>query len=155
MDLRNPLFGGEDALAVALDRATRLVPFYRSGPLGAPGGSLAPSDRSSTLPILTKRQLRTHSHLEFVPSDRPVSAGISQGEIEIVTTSGTTEDRVSIVWHQPWWDLSERESYLLNSTTRDMRPGSAREAVLTTPLCAAAVCHIGDLPIEQRTLGRL
>jgi len=33
--------------------------------------------------------------------------------------------------------------------------GSQREAVLTTPLCAGTVCHIGDLAAEERTLGNL
>ncbi len=144
-----------EVIASAIDRATNLVPFYKSWVAVDLGGSTIPEMRLKALPVLSKRDLRTRSHAEFVPCDRTVSCGLSTGEVEIVTTSGTTEDRVSIIWHQPWWDLSERESFLLNATTRAIRSGSQREAVLTTPLCAAAICHIGDLPIEQRTLGRI
>jgi phenylacetate-CoA ligase len=145
----------DQAVAQALDRATRLVPFYRSRGSASLDPALPAAARLAAMPVLRKRDLRTRSHTEFVSSDRTVATGISQGDVEIVTTSGTTEDRVSIVWHQPWWDLSERESLQLNAHTCAIPPGTVREAVLTTPLCTGAICHTGDVPREERTLGRL
>ena len=31
-------------------------------------------------------------------------------------TSGTAEDRVSVVWYQKWWDKSEQAAARLNTT---------------------------------------
>ena len=91
----------------------------------------------------------------FIPRDIDFKAGIEAGTVELVTTSGTTEDRSSIVWYQRWWDDSEHAAASLHAGLDRVINGHQREAVLTTPLCAGTVCHIGDLPIEERTMGRL
>jgi len=79
----------------------------------------------------------------------------ASGKIEIVSTSGTSEDRVSIVWDQAWWDRSEREAARLNSVLDGIFRDPHREAVLTTPLCAGNLCHVGEVSMEDRTVGNL
>ena len=107
------------------------------------------------MPVVTKRDLRARMPKGFVPRDRDFKAAVESGEVELVSTSGTTEDRSSIVWHQPWWDASEHAAARLHTGLERVITGTQREAVLTTPLCASNVCHIGDLTMEERSLGRL
>jgi len=83
-----------------------------------------------------------------------ISRGLAAGEIELVTTSGTTDDQVTNVWYQPWWDASEAASWQLNAHARAVATGAHREAILTSPWCTGFPCEDGYLTREQRTLGR-
>ncbi len=82
-------------------------------------------------------------------------SGFARGEIEIVTTSGTSEERVSVVWHQPWWDRSEREASKIHPVLARLFSAPHREAVLTSPLCAGNLCHVGEAPMAERIIGSL
>lgn len=133
----------------------RNVPFYERWRHYDPGAGHPIEKRYEALPHLTKRDIRAHMPKGFIPRDRDFRAGVEAGEVELVTTSGTTEDRSSIVWYQPWWDASEKAASFLYTGLDQVITGQQREAVLTTPLCAGTVCHIGDLSMADRTLGRL
>jgi phenylacetate-coenzyme A ligase PaaK-like adenylate-forming protein len=141
----------EDALGQAFGRA----PFYRAWQAGDPGPGAPLARRFAALPVLTKRDLRAHMPKGFVPQDRDFKAAVSSGELELVSTSGTCGDRSTIVWYQPWWDGSEHAAATLHTGLDRVINGSQREAVLTTPLCAGNICHMGDLTMESRTMGRL
>jgi phenylacetate-coenzyme A ligase PaaK-like adenylate-forming protein len=140
-----------EAIEYALDQA----PFYESWRPLDPGPGAPVDDRYAVMPFLTKRDIRAHMPKGFVPRNRDFRSGIANGEVELVSTSGTSEDRASIVWHQPWWDASEHAAATLHRGLDGVINGTQREAVLTTPLCAGTVCHIGDLSMRERTLGRL
>jgi phenylacetate-CoA ligase len=141
--------------AAELDQALTRVPFYQSWQTLDPGRAVPVWSRYAALPAVTKRDLRAHMPRGFVPRDRDLRAAVESGEVELVSTSGTTEDRSSIVWYQPWWDASEQAAALLHTGLDSVIDGTQREAVLTTPLCAGNVCHVGELTMEERTLGRL
>lgn len=138
-------------LDVALDRTS----FYGAWRSFDPGREAPIDRRYAAFPAVSKRDLRNHMPKGFVPRDRDFRGAVESGELELVSTSGTTEDRSSIVWYQPWWDASERAAAHLHTGLNRVIDGAQREAVLTTPLCAGNVCHIGDLTLEERTLGRL
>jgi len=142
-------------LTQTLENALNNVPFYERWKNYDPGPDHPIEERYAALPRLTKRDIRAYMPKGFVPRDRNFKAGIESGEVELVTTSGTTEDRSSIVWHQKWWDGSEQAASTLYTGLEKVVNGHQREAVLTTPLCAGTICHIGELPVEERTLGRL
>jgi phenylacetate-CoA ligase len=91
----------------------------------------------------------------FAHESHRIGEGFSSGEIELVTTSGTASDRVSIVWHQPWWDRSEREAARVHPALDSVFERRHREAVLTSPLCAGKLCHVGRVPMEERVVGDL
>jgi len=143
------------AISSALDHALEMVPFYQRWIPDDPGSGHPVESRYASLPRLTKRDIRAHMPKGFIPRDQDFKAGVESGEIELVTTSGTTEDRSSIVWYQRWWDESEHSAASLHTGLDKVINGRQREAVLTTPLCAGTVCHVGDLPVEERTMGRL
>jgi hypothetical protein len=77
------------------------------------------------------------------------------GTVELVATSGTSEDRVTVVWQQDWWDRSELEAARLNPAVDRVFAEPHREAVLTTPVCAGNMCHIGEVPMKDRVVGPL
>jgi len=143
------------ACAEALDRALALAPFYQQWRTIDPGKTVANEQRYATLPVLTKRDLRAHMPKGFVPRDHDLKTGLANGSVEFVATSGTTEERASTVWHQPWWDTSEQAAAALHTGLDAVVRAAPREAVLTTPLCAGSICHVGDLSMEERSLGRL
>jgi phenylacetate-CoA ligase len=82
-----------------------------------------------------------------------VEAALRSGEIELVLTSGTTEDKVQNIWYQPWWDGSERASWSLNVHARQAATGDHREAILASPLNVGLASE-RLLPFEMRRLGR-
>jgi phenylacetate-coenzyme A ligase PaaK-like adenylate-forming protein len=106
------------------------------------------------MPRLTKDDLRKFSPSGFLGPGCDLAAGLAGGEVEYVMTSGSTEDRVTNLWRQRWWDASERASWKLNAVAASTATGAHREAILTSPLCAGVLCENGSLPMEQRMLGR-
>lgn len=138
-----------------LERALARVPFYRPWKAADPGPSVPVAKRLAALPVLTKRDLRAHVPRGFMDDTRSCEAGFASGDVEIVATSGTGGDRASVVWYQPWWDMSEREAARIHPALDRAFNAPHREAVLTTPVCAGNLCHVGNATMEERTLGNL
>ena len=141
--------------ASTLERALTKVPFYRDLKSVDPGSSVPLMQRLAALPVLTKRDLRANVPRGFMDDTHACAGGFASGDVEIVTTSGTGGDRTSVVWHQPWWDRSEREAARLHSVLDRAFSAPHKEAVLTTPVCEGNLCHVGDVPMEERTVGNL
>jgi phenylacetate-CoA ligase len=137
-----------------LETALAALPAYRSWRRLDPGPGSDIDTRYSRMPALTKGDMRAHGVRAFVPPDMDFDAGIASGEIECVKTSGTTDEQVSNIWHQKWWNASERASWQLHSGAARSLTGSEPEAILTSPLCAGMPCETGYLPFERRRLGR-
>lgn len=112
-------------------------------------------ERLKALPILFKKDLRANVPFGFMHESCDGRAGFISGEIELVATSGTASDRVSIVWHQPWWDRSESEAARLHPALARAFSCRHREAVLTSPLCGGKLCHVGRVPMEERIVSDL
>ena len=149
--------------ARALDEALFSAPAYEAWRQLDPGPASPVFSRLAALPALTKGDLRKYGPQGFVPQGRDIaeglapdriSRGLAAGEIELVTTSGTTDDQVTNVWYQPWWDASEAASWQLNAHARAVATGAHHEAILTSPWCTDFPCEDGYLTREQRTLGR-
>jgi phenylacetate-CoA ligase len=71
----------------------------------------------------------------------------------LLATSGTTADRLQVIWEWSWWDPQEREAMRLNARiARSMEQPAYREAVLTTPACGAGVCHFGSQTVAERSI---
>jgi len=143
------------ACTETLKRALAHAPFYQSWRALDPGQDVPAARRFAALPVTTKRDLRRHMPHGFTHRPVELKAALAMGEVELVSTSGTTDDRSSVLWHQPWWDASERAAAGLHAGLAEVLARAPHEAVLTNPLCGATVCHVGDLPMAERTLGRL
>ncbi|RPI77091.1 MAG: phenylacetate--CoA ligase family protein [Desulfobacteraceae bacterium] len=137
-----------------LETVLESVPAYRLWQAHDPGADSPLLARYAALPSLHKAYMVDQGCEGFLPPNKNIQQGLAQGEIEIVHTSGSTGDRVSNIWYQPWWDAAERASWKLNTHADRLRLGGHREAILTSPLCTGAVCEEGYLDISQRMDGR-
>jgi phenylacetate-coenzyme A ligase PaaK-like adenylate-forming protein len=139
------------------DEVTRLcdeVPLYQKAARPAPAESDAASVSAwlAEMPTTTKRDLRRGFPKSLVRNGCDLKAEMAAGKVEIIATSGTTDDRLQVLWEWVWWDPQEREAMRLNARVRETMRESFREAVLTTPVCGGSVCHIGNLSREERTI---
>jgi phenylacetate-CoA ligase len=146
-----------DARALsALTRAFREIPFYaKRGAPPDPGQTLA--EALAKTPLLFKNHIRTALPKQWVPAGRDVKAELASGDLELVETSGSTGDRTRILWDKGWWLRQEERAMRTNpvaARAMDGASGAYREAILTTPVCGLGVCHIGDVPFEERVDGR-
>jgi phenylacetate-CoA ligase len=137
-------------LALALHE----VPGYASWRRFDPGPRASVDDRYAALPVLTKRELREHFPAGFVPSQRELGPGLAAGEVEFAQTSGSTDDRVTLVFNPAWWEASERAAWGLNQHARRVADGRHREVVLASPRCVGPGFSPKPLTVAERTIGR-
>jgi phenylacetate-CoA ligase len=140
--------------AAALDAALDRVGMYRSWQPFDPGRDRSVDARFAAMPVLTKRDLRDAFPGAILPPELDMNRGLADGEIALVQTSGTTDDKVTNLWHQKWWDASERASWKLNAHLTRWATGDHREAILVNPRNVGFISDEVDLPLEQRRLAR-
>ncbi len=139
-------------LREVLEHCARRVPLYRD--VGAPRAGESASEALARFPVLTKEGLRRAFPHGLVPEGRALPELLQSGELALVGTSGTSGERVQVLWHQPWWDAQELDGFAAHRLCAGLvaREGY-REAVLTTPVCSGNLCHVGALPMEERIEG--
>jgi phenylacetate-CoA ligase len=137
-----------------LDLALREVPGYAAWRRCDPGPGASVDERYAALPALTKRELREHFPAGFVPSRRELGPGLAAGEVEFAQTSGSTDDRVTLVFNPGWWEASERAAWGLNKNARRVADGRHREAVLASPRCVGPGFSPRPQTVAERTIGR-
>jgi phenylacetate-CoA ligase len=147
-----PLY--QQRCAEVLDEAIHTTEAYQSWCGFDPGMDGEILTRFKVFPSLTKKDIRKFGPQAFVPHGRDIRKGLNEGIIELVSTSGTTNDKVTNIWYQPWWNASEAASWNLNSHARRNATGEHREAILTSPYCAGFPCEDRFLTMKERTLGR-
>jgi len=134
----------------AILRAIHEIPFYGRYK-GCQASSLA--GLVDQLPLLFKKDVRAALPKTWVPVGRDVKAELERGDLELVETSGSTEDRLRVLWDRGWWLDQEERAMRTNprvAKALDGAFGPYREAILTTPVCGGGVCHTGDLTYEER-----
>jgi phenylacetate-CoA ligase len=110
------------------------------------------------MPTIGKRDLRRGFPKSLVRKVHDLKEEMARGAVEIIATSGTTEDRLQVLWEWTWWDPQEREAMRYNRVIAEAMPADPlarsgfREAVLTTPVCGGSTCHVGNLPLSERTI---
>jgi phenylacetate-CoA ligase len=138
----------------ALELALADVPGYAAWRRLDPGPLTPLEARYAALPALTKRELREHFPAGFVPRQRELGPGLAAGEVEFAQTSGSTGDRVTLVFNSAWWEASERSAWELNRHARRVADGRHREAVLASPRCVGPGYSPKPLSVAERTIGR-
>ena len=137
-----------------LETALKEIPAYKSWRDYDPGFQYPVDTRYRAMPALTKKDIREHFPGGFVPPGVNIQRGLDSGEISFVSTSGTTDDKVTNIWNQKWWDASERASWKLNSYASRLATGEHPEAILVNPLNVGIASDTIDLPQEKRRLAR-
>lgn len=137
----------------ALETALQHVPMYAAWRSLDPGPRVHVDARFSAMPALNKRDIRDYFP-NVLPPGKDVSEGIRSGEIQLVETSGTTDDKITNIWNQKWWDASERSSWKLNYYLDRSATGQHREAILVNPKNVGFISDAMDLPMDMRRLSR-
>jgi phenylacetate-CoA ligase len=127
------------------------VPLYRDRPVPPPdAGDLRAW--LAEVPSVGKRELRRGFPKSLLRQDQDLHAAMRDERVTLLATSGTTADRLQVIWEWSWWDPQEREAMRLNGLiARSLGRGDYREAVLTTPACGAGTCHIGSQTMLERS----
>lgn len=141
------------SLLEVLEHCARKVPHYRG--IAPPRADEDASQALARFPLLDKAALRRAFPHGLVPQDRELGPALRSGEVSFVGTSGTSGERVQVLWRQAWWDAQELDGFRLHERMAAVvERVERREAVLTTPVCSGNLCHVGELPMEQRIDGR-
>ncbi len=144
----------EEKLAVLLRRALE-VPFHQER-LKSLGAETIPSEDLRgfllRLPAMTKADLRANFPERLVPATANLARRMEEGTLELVSTSGTTEERLQVLVDPRGTSLPPPSHALFNL------PPSARlerAAQFTTPLCSGFACTLGRVPMEARIRGQV
>jgi phenylacetate-CoA ligase len=137
-----------------LDTVLNQVPVYRSWKSFDPGANYPIEARYAAMPALTKKDIREHFPQGMLPASQDFGQAVSSGEIQLVDSSGTTDERITNIWNQSWWDASERASWTYNAHIQKIATGNHKEAILVNPKNVGVISDEMDLPMEKRQLGR-
>jgi phenylacetate-coenzyme A ligase PaaK-like adenylate-forming protein len=137
-----------------LDTALSKVAMYQTWRSLDPGPEANIDSRFAALPALTKKDIREHFPQGTLPAECDLNRGIARGEVSLVDTSGTTNDKITNIWNQKWWDAAEMSSWKLNLYMSEIATGDHREAILVNPKNVGIISDIDDLPLEKRRLSR-
>jgi phenylacetate-coenzyme A ligase PaaK-like adenylate-forming protein len=137
-----------------LETSLGQVAAYRSWRAYDPGQAYSIDTRYEALPVLYKTDIRENFPDGMVPMDHDVRRGLASGEIELASTSGSSDISIINIWNQEWWDASERASWKLNSYASKIATGNHQEAILANPLNVGFASDTLDLPMEKRRLSR-
>ena len=128
------------------------VPLYRDRP-APPADPAAVDTWLKQVPPVGKRELRRGFPKSLVRVHQDLSAAMRDERVTLLATSGTTADRLQVIWEWSWWDPQEREAMRLNARiAAAMARKEWREAVLTTPACGAGTCHFGSQTAAERSI---
>ena len=128
------------------------VPLYRDRP-EPPADPAAVDEWLARVPAVGKRELRRGFPKALVRAQQDLSAAMRSEQVTLLATSGTTADRLQVIWEWSWWDPQEREAMRLNALiARSLERADYREAVLTTPACGAGTCHFGSQTAAERSI---
>ena len=143
----------EARTAAAIARALGEIPFYLRQKRAAVDPSASLAEVLSAQPLLTKQDIRPTLPKQWVKATVDVKAALASGDIELVETSGSTAERLRILWDKGWWLRQEDRAMRVNPVIAAAHEAKARpykEGILTTPVCGIATCHTGDLTFEER-----
>lgn len=132
----------------------RNVPLYRDT-LTAGDEKDPPADRLRGLPFITKREMRQGFPQNFLGLGRNLDSLLESKLVELEHTSGTSAERLPVIFERGWWNEQEERALRLNrfvAQVLDEHP-HARRAAITSPACTGLTCPTGWLSREQRTVG--
>jgi phenylacetate-coenzyme A ligase PaaK-like adenylate-forming protein len=144
----------DDISRETLETALEKVALYQTWRALDPGKRADTDFRYAAMPALTKKDIRENFPMSILPDDKNMEEGLASGEIELVNTSGTTNEKITNIWNQKWWDASEQASWKLNKYMAGLGAGTHREAILVNPRNVGFTSDNADLPMEKRRLSR-
>jgi phenylacetate-coenzyme A ligase PaaK-like adenylate-forming protein len=138
----------------SLETALNTIPFFQAWSKLDPGPNHTIDERFAALPTFSKSDMRRQFPQGLLPVGTDLNRAIESGEISLVQTSGTTDDKVTNIWNQKWWDASEQASWKLNAYLSEIVPGEFKEAILVNPRNVGFLSDEIELAMEKRKLSR-
>jgi phenylacetate-CoA ligase len=130
------------------------VPLYRNslarGKCGRPD-----FECFQRLPLLAKREMQKGFPRNFLPAGQSLERLLENNLVELEHTSGTSAERLPVIFGRGWWDAQEERALRLNPFVADILDGGPklRRATITSPACNGLTCPTVWMSREQRTLG--
>ena len=133
-----------------LSQLARLLPRWRAVPLYR--NRLAPAEDHPLetdplagfrrLPLLAKREMRDGFPRNFLPEGRTLETLLENQLVELEHTSGTSEERLPVIFGRGWWETQEKRALRLNRFVAGVldAPPDARRATLVPPACNGLTC---------------
>ena len=145
-----------------LPQLARLLPRWRAVPLYR--NVLAPAeDRPDEtgafagfrrLPLLAKLQMRNGFPQNFLQAGQTLETLLENQQVELEHTSGTSEERLPVIFGRGWWNAQEERALRLNAFVArilDENP-AVRRATLVPPACTGLSCPTVWMSREKRTV---
>jgi len=132
----------------------RNVPLYRDVLAGADCERLE-LPCFEQIPLLTKQAMRKDFPRNFLPQEQTLESLLEQNLVELEHTSGTSEDRLPVMFGRNWWNTQEQHALRLNGFVADVldKFPDARRATITSPSCNGLTCPTAWMSHEQRQIG--
>ena len=124
----------------------REFPIYRRTP---------PANDFFRMPLIGKRELRENFPDNFLREGQQLAALLEDKSVELEHTSGSSEERASVLFGSGWWNGQEARVVRLNrfvARVLDENP-RARRATLVPPVCNGLVCFSNFTSRSARTVG--
>ena len=146
--------------AAQIPRLEGLLPRWRGVPLYRNSLARAKCKRPDfecfrRLPLLAKPEMRNGFPQNFLPDGLSLDALLEKNQVELEHTSGTSEERLPVIFGRGWWNAQEERALRLNgfvASVLDEHP-KARRATLVPPACNGLTCPTVWMSREQRTVG--
>jgi phenylacetate-CoA ligase len=142
-----------------LSRLAELLPRWREVPLYRDCLERFPTHELRAgwqqLPFLQKSEMRNDFPRNFLPAVQSLESLLQNQPVELEHTSGTSEERLPVIFGRGWWDAQEERALRLNAfiaKVLDEHP-DARRATLTSPACNGLTCPTVWMSRDQRTIG--
>ena len=132
----------------------REVPLYRDS-LARANCQHADFDCFRRLPLMAKPEMRNNFPQNFLPDGESLEMLLEKNLIELEHTSGTSSERLPVIFGRGWWNEQEERALRLNNFAGkilDEFP-NARRATITSPACNGLTCPTVWMSREQRTFG--
>ncbi len=142
-------FGGGGQTPEEIYNAVKDLPIYSKRAFKIDAGM---EGFLESLVFTTKSDLRKHFPNGFLRKSELLTNLVESKRVEVVRTSGTSAERLQVLWDTTWWDHHERKALCTNPIIQPFINSDYREAILTTPLCSDSVCKTGPLKMEDRII---
>jgi len=107
------------------------------------------------LPLMAKPEMRNNFPQNFLPAGLSLEMLLEKNLVELEHTSGTSSERLPVIFGRGWWNAQEERALRLNvfvAKILDEFP-NARRATITSPACNGLTCPTVWASREQRTFG--
>ena len=133
-------------LGTLLPRWLREVPLYQRAPeLSRSAGEAVSLTELRRLRLITKEDIQRDFPRNFLRAGVELETLLDQDQVELEHTSGTSEERISLLLGRGWWAEQEERALRLNPVVAavfDEFP-QARRVTINSPVCSGDICYSG------------